>query len=65
MEVFENFAISLIANNFPGERGDGYCFTNNRSQQLSIVENAKAGETSIRNWYISCDDASYKSPEHF
>jgi len=49
MEVFENFAISLIANNFPGEWGDGYCFTNNRSQQLSIVENAKAGETSIRN----------------
>ena len=29
------------------------------------MSNAKAGETSIRNWYISCDDAWYKSPEHF
>ena len=27
------------------------------------MSNAKAGETSIRNWYISCDDAWYKSPE--
>lgn len=23
------------------------------------MSNAKAGETSIRNWYISCDDAWY------
>ena len=28
--------------------GTGTCFTNNRSQQKSIVENAKAGETSLQ-----------------
>ena len=43
--------------------GTGTCFTEKLSQWESIVENAKAGETSIRNWYISCDDAWYKSPE--